>query len=123
MIGEVSIRCAFCHGGGRDPFGIISHLSTCCVCGGRGTHQVKQPYVQCAFCQGTGVYPRSRLTCTACRGLGVHPVASQTVACPHCLGDGVDFGSEAGFYCLGCHGAGAIKAGENLRKKGVRLSQ
>ena len=29
--------------------------------------------VQCAFCQGTGVYPRSRQTCTACGGVGVSP--------------------------------------------------
>jgi len=71
------ITCAFCQGKGKDPFGVFSKLSTCCICGGRGVNQVKQPHVKCAFCRGSGVYPQSRLTCTACRGIGVHPVAQQ----------------------------------------------
>jgi len=33
---RTSATCAFCRGRGNDPFGIMSHLSTCCVCGGRG---------------------------------------------------------------------------------------
>lgn len=110
MAGEVSIRCAFCHGKGKDPFGILSYLSTCCVCGGMGTHQVREPHVPCAFCQSSGVYPRSRLTCTACRGLGVRPVEAPRQPCPQCRGTGGDLGSETGFYCLGCHGAGVVAA-------------
>lgn len=105
------IKCAFCRGKRRDPFGVFSHLSTCCICGGRGTNRVVEPYVQCAFCRGTGVYPRSRLTCTACGGLGVHPVAERTKMCPNCLGFGVEPSSEPGFYCLVCHGAGVIPEG------------
>jgi DnaJ-class molecular chaperone len=123
MTGAVSIKCGFCQGRGLDPFSIMSHLSTCCICGGMGRNQVKQPYVQCAFCHGTGVYPLSRLTCTACGGIGVSPVEAPHQQCPHCLGTGTDPHSETGFYCLICHGAGAIKADENRRKKGVRLSQ
>jgi DnaJ-class molecular chaperone len=36
--------CSFCRGTGRNPLGILSWLSTCCVCKGRGiTHaQVAQ---------------------------------------------------------------------------------
>ena len=30
------LTCAFCRGRGRDPFDIMSSLSTCCVCGGSG---------------------------------------------------------------------------------------
>ena len=34
------VACAFCGGRGKDPFGIMSWLSTCCVCGGTGVVQV-----------------------------------------------------------------------------------
>lgn len=108
---ETSIRCSFCHGRRKDPFGVFSHLSTCCVCGGTGTNRVEEPCVQCAFCRGTGVYPRSRLTCTACGGLGVHLVLEPAKTCPNCLGLGVEPSSEPGFYCLVCHGAGVIPEG------------
>ena len=30
------VVCAFCRGTGKDPFDIMSSLSNCCVCGGRG---------------------------------------------------------------------------------------
>ncbi len=106
------ITCAFCQGTGRDPFGIMSPLSTCCVCGGVGTVAIESPYVQCAFCNGTGVYPHSRLTCTACEGTGATPVDEPNEPCPNCLGLGVDPHSEAEFYCAVCHGAGVVaKAG------------
>jgi DnaJ-class molecular chaperone len=88
---------------------VFSQLSTCCICGGRGTNRVREPYVQCAFCGGSGAYPLSRLTCTACSGVGVHSVADQTMACPNCLGDGVEPTSGTGFYCLTCHGAGVVE--------------
>ena len=104
------IQCAFCRGKGKDPFEVFSHLSTCCICGGRGANRVEEPYVQCAFCGGRGVYPHSRLTCTACGGLGVHHVADRTKTCPNCLGSGVEPASrQSGFYCLVCHGAGAVE--------------
>ena len=107
----VSVTCGFCGGTGRDPFGIMSPLSTCCVCGGTGTVSVETPYVRCAFCHGTGVYPHSRQTCTACSGVGVTPVPEPNKTCPHCLGTGADPHSEAGFYCLICHGTGIIEEG------------
>ena len=110
MAGEVSVSCAFCHGRGRDPFGIMSHLSTCCICGGVGRNRVREPHVPCAYCQGRGVYPHSRLTCTACGGRGVRSVTAPTAPCPHCHGTGRDLRSETGFYCLVCHGAGVLAA-------------
>ena len=108
---RVSVLCAFCRGTGRDPFGIMSALSTCCVCGGTGTVSLETPYVRCAFCQGTGVYPRSRQTCTACGGAGVIPVHEPNETCPQCLGTGMEPQSEAGLYCLTCHGTGVVEEG------------
>lgn len=106
-----SVPCGFCGGTRLDPFGIMSPLSACCVCGGNGTVLVRKPYVRCAFCEGTGVYPNSRLTCTACAGLGVSPVKEPNKTCPNCLGTGVDPHTQAGFYCLACHGAGVAAEG------------
>lgn len=105
------VQCAFCGGTGRDPFGIMSALSTCCVCDGTGKVSIKTPYVRCAFCHGAGVYPRSRQTCTACGGVGVSPVQEPNKTCPYCLGTGMDPDSEAGFYCLTCHGTGVAGEG------------
>jgi DnaJ-class molecular chaperone len=46
---RVSVLCAFCRGTGRDLFGIMSALSTCCVCGGTGTVSIEISYVRCNF--------------------------------------------------------------------------
>src|SRR4030065_448 len=69
-----SIACAFCGGKGNDPFGIMSHISTCCVCKGKGTVRVLSPYRRCAHCSGTGAV--KTLTCPACMGKGVLPLAA-----------------------------------------------
>ena len=108
-IQKASVPCAFCGGNGRDPFGIMSALSTCCVCRGTGTVLIETPYVRCAFCQGSGVYPHSRQTCTACGGVGVSPVHEPSKTCPDCVGTGADPHSEGGFYCLTCHGTGVVE--------------
>ncbi len=108
---KTPLPCAFCGGTGRDPFGILSPLSTCCVCGGKGRVLVETPYTGCAFCNGTGVYPHSRLTCTACDGVGVSPVQEPHGACPVCLSTGALPRSGPGFYCLACHGTGVVKEG------------
>ena len=105
---KTEVPCAFCHGAGLDPFGIMSGLSSCMVCGGTGKVEVEMPYTRCAFCEGTGVYPHSRLTCTACEGFGVSPVVEPNETCPHCHGTGQDPQSEAGFYCDTCHGTGLV---------------
>lgn len=67
----VKIPCAFCKGSGRDPFKVLSALSNCPVCGGRGEVLVKTPYETCGACVGTGVYFRSKLYCGTCGGKGV----------------------------------------------------
>jgi len=65
------LKCAFCHGTGRDPFGLLSHLSNCPVCHGRKTVRVVKPYETCEACAGTGVYFNSKMYCWTCRGKGV----------------------------------------------------
>lgn len=65
------VKCAFCKGRGIDPFPVLSHLSTCPVCQGRGAVRVKKPYKICSACEGTGIYTRSHLYCWICRGKGV----------------------------------------------------
>ena len=67
----VEVQCAFCRGTGRDPFGVLSVLSNCPTCGGKGTVRVKEPYETCSVCRGTGIYYRSRLSCGTCGGKGV----------------------------------------------------
>jgi len=97
-----TVSCAFCHGSGRDPFGIMSWLSTCCVCKGRGIVQVQAPHARCAHCGGTGAV--KRLTCTVCGGKGLVPLpAGPTVVCPQCQGTGDDASAPA-MPCLKCRG-------------------
>jgi len=66
-----TVKCAFCKGRGIDPFPVLSHLSNCPVCHGRGEVRAKLPYDLCPACGGTGIYTRSRLYCWNCRGKGV----------------------------------------------------
>jgi len=65
----VKIQCAFCHGTGKDPFGIPSVLSNCQCCLGKGWTYIKKPYEQCSACHGTGVF-RDHLNCAVCGGKG-----------------------------------------------------
>lgn len=67
----VEVRCAFCSGNGRDPFGIMSWRSSCCVCLGRGSVIIDTPHERCAHCNGTGAV--KTFSCTVCRGKGVVP--------------------------------------------------
>ncbi len=85
-----AVICAFCRGTGRDPFGALSAVSNCQVCGGRGEIQVRGPVVACAFCRGTGMPPSNtdRLHCLACKGTGVVPEIKNPVECPACEGTG-----------------------------------
>lgn len=66
-----TVKCAFCKGSGTDPFPVLSPISKCPVCHGRGEVRVKKPYTSCPACEGTGIYTRSRLYCWTCRGKGV----------------------------------------------------
>ena len=110
------VKCAFCHGTGRDPFGVMSHLSTCSICGGKGTVRVTEPYVPCHACDQTGVQPHTRLACLACGGKGIISVAEKTETCPVCGGAGADTENR---YCLRCHGSGVIPVKEPATAKAI----
>ena len=109
--GLVSIECAFCRGTGKDPFGVMSILSACQVCGGRGTVAIGEPFANCAFCKGSGIHPFHRLTCTACGGKGVVPVAGEgeKTMCPECGGSGGSH-PNGNVPCLLCKGKGFVYA-------------
>jgi len=100
------VKCAFCHGVGRDPFGLLSPLAACQVCGSKGKVAVQEPVKVCAFCEGTGVYPGSRLTCTVCHGTGVVQIVEPVTQCPSCHGSGKE--PDSGLPCLLCKGKGVI---------------
>jgi len=98
------VTCSFCGGTGKDPFGIMSWLSTCCVCGGRGVVLVPAPRTRCAHCNGTGAV--KTLTCTVCMGKGFVALPESPIAiCSECHGSGDD-SSAPSMACLKCHGRG-----------------
>jgi DnaJ-class molecular chaperone len=104
--GRVQITCSFCGGGGKDPFGVMSQLSTCCVCGGSGLVRVAEPYTRCRHCRGTGAV--KTLTCTVCGGKGFVPeTPGPTMECPECAGSGDD-GSAPAMACMRCRGRGRL---------------
>ena len=104
------IACAFCGGLGTDPFGIMSPLSTCGVCGGRRIKQVPVPHIRCAHCDGRGSV--KTFSCTVCGGCGVlRTLEGPTACCPDCRGSGDDRSAPA-LECLTCHGRGLIPAEE-----------
>jgi DnaJ-class molecular chaperone len=105
------VTCAFCGGRGRDPFGLLSPLSTCQVCGSVGKHTLLLPIAVCAYCQGTGVHPHSRLTSTSCQGVGMVYVPEGAVACPACSGTGRAAASTwpgSPLSCGYCRGKGLV---------------
>jgi len=107
--GIAEAKCSFCNGTGRDPFGIMSWLSRCCVCSGRGVVLIQTPYIRCAHCQGTGAI--KTFTCTVCMGKGFVAVPqAPTALCPECGGSGDDH-SAPSLPCLTCHGHGFVQAG------------
>jgi len=117
-----AITCAFCKGKGLDPFELLSSLSKCQVCLGRGKVAVKGPTVKCAYCKGTGVHPYGvRLVCTVCGGKGVVTVKEPTIICPDCNGNGRAL--ESGLSCLTCKGKGVIAAKTALSRKRISISK
>ena len=114
-----TVQCAFCEGAGKDPFGIMSELSLCQVCGGKGSVTVGEPWVTCAFCGGRGVHRDQRLTCTCCGGKGVISVREPTDECPRCQGTGAEPPDQDYLPCVLCKGAGVIP----VKKKVVATRQ
>ena len=107
----VVVTCAFCGGQGRDPFGLLSPLSICQVCGGVGKHTLLLPIAACAYCHGSGVHPHSRLTCTTCKGVGMVHIPEDAVQCPACKGTGQMAAStwpESLLSCGYCGGKGMV---------------
>ena len=107
----VKAPCAFCKGTGKDPFGVMSHLSTCQVCAGRGEVEVRPPTAPCKFCKDSGVepYSSSRLTCSACKGKGVVTTIENGVPCPVCGGSGIHpLQRTMAFACAKCKGQGVV---------------
>ena len=111
---STTVTCGFCKGKGRDPFGLMSHLSNCQVCGGRGGVWIREPFKECSFCQGSGRQPHSgnQITCGACGGKGVVAAIEASVACPTCGGSGTSMAPLPN-YCLTCKGQGVVPAGES----------
>jgi len=105
-LNTAEVTCSFCGGSGRDPFGIMSWASTCCVCGGRGVVVVAPPYTRCAHCGGTGAV--KTFACTACMGKGYVSLPEGPIeTCPDCHGSGDDHSAPA-MYCLRCRGRGFV---------------
>jgi len=104
------LKCAFCKGEGKDPFGLLSELATCQVCGGTGGVEVNEPAIECAYCKGSGVYPQgARITCTVCNGKGMVTVKEPTEECPKCKGTGTT--RDSGLPCIRCRGKGVVSKG------------
>ena len=99
------IKCAFCKGTGKDPFGLLSPMSICQVCLGRGKVKVTPPTAKCAFCNGTGIYLDKRITCTVCGGKGVVTIPKDAKTCTECKGSGQ---APDGLPCLNCRGKGVV---------------
>jgi len=71
MAQVATFQCVFCRGRGIDPFGLLSELSVCQVCGGRREVNMLLPYETCPVCCGSGNQHDTRLVCTICNGKGV----------------------------------------------------
>jgi len=104
--GKITFKCAFCQGKGIDPFELLSKLSTCQVCGGRGEVTIPEPAIECAFCGGSGVHRDQRLTCVVCGGKGMVNIKEPYETCPDCEGKGVKSGDY--LPCSRCKGKGVV---------------
>lgn len=107
----IEVVCAFCAGKGTDPFKVMYVGSRCQVCGGTGVRKLAAPVAWCRFCEGTGVYPGSRLTCTSCGGVGQVMIPDGAVTCLACEGSGRardDFWPESPLPCGRCGGKGVV---------------
>ncbi len=104
------VKCVYCQGTGTDRWGLMSVLSKCQVCKGKGTVQIEEPYIKCPVCKGAGVERNKRLNCLACKGKGVVHIKEGTKTCPECGGAGKTGSVGLRKYCLKCHGTGKASA-------------
>jgi len=104
----VDVQCAYCHGAGKDPFGLPGPESNCSVCGGKGYNRVMAPCVRCVGCGGTGKVRGKRLSCSTCKGRGVTTVRVSMVTCPRCKGTGRQPDIEHDLACTLCGGRGRV---------------
>lgn len=110
-----TIKCAYCEGTGKDPWGIPSPLSNCQVCKGRGVVNIREPVIKCPYCDGSGAgLHGQRMTCLVCGGKGMVTIPEgKVMKCPECKGSGMGIGG----YCLKCKGKGVIAAEKKVPKK------
>lgn len=102
----IKISCRYCQGTGKDPFRLMSAISTCACCSGRGVVSVSAEHIDCPHCRGSGRIKRFR--CTVCSGKGViAKPAENAEVCPTCKGSGSDFHIGA-LECLDCRGHGVV---------------
>lgn len=101
------ITCAFCKGTRNDPFSLLSELTPCQVCGGTGEVHLEDPVVKCAFCEGTGVHPHTRISCFVCEGKGSVTLKEPVERCPDCSGKGRKAGEN--LLCRTCKGKGMLE--------------
>lgn len=111
------IKCAYCNGSGRDRWGLLSELSACSACGGRGRQRIRVPFRRCGHCGGSGVHPHLRVTCTSCGGIGSVHVEEPATTCPACQGKGQDPRSELNLTCITCGGTGWLSAQQPIEKE------
>lgn len=114
---KTEVKCALCKGTGKDRWGLMSVLSKCQVCRGKGTVRIAEPYIECPVCSGTGVQYNKRLHCMACKGKGVVPVQKDMILCPECQGSGRD---AMNLYCLKCKGTGKVSKRTRTEAKKTR---
>ena len=108
----VTVKCGYCWGRGKDPFGCPGPKSNCSVCGGRGYNTVTAPFEVCKACGGTGKAPGRRLTCSSCKGKGVKSIRVPTQPCPDCQGTGY----QGDRVCPRCGGRGKLNVKLNIQK-------
>ena len=105
---RTEMKCAFCEGKGKDPFGVPSAESRCQVCAGKGKNTLQQKGTRkCNFCNASGKHPIERLTCPVCKGYGVFEFNGEGEMCFQCQGTGRE--ESHYFPCAYCHGYGITK--------------
>lgn len=102
------IRCGFCKGTGKDPFGQLYPGSTCQVCKGRKEIYIQAPYKTCVYCHGSGAAFSMQNTCTVCNGRGVVSLETKKKgkSCSLCQGTGMEL--DTNLPCSHCRGLGTV---------------